>query len=295
MTSTKDTSTPAGTPVAAALAPHGRQEPTGRASALLDGFVVARRNLIKVKRVPDLLFGTLISPIMFIVLFRYVFGGAIGGSLPGGVSYAEFLVPGIFVQTVVFGATITGSGLADDMQKGIIDRFRSLPMSPMAVLIGRTTSDLLTNVLVVLIMTVTGLLVGWSISGSFLGALGGFAILLLFAYAISWLMALVGLLVRTPEAFQQLSFLVIFPLTFVANTFVPSETLPPFLKTVAEWNPISTLAASARELFGNTGGVEATGSFPLEHPVLYTLAWVVLLLAVFVPLATRQYQRTTSR
>jgi len=273
----------------------GGPPPTGGASALLDGFVVARRNLIKIKRVPDLLFGTLISPIMFIVLFRYVFGGAIGGSLPGGISYAEFLVPGIFVQTVVFGATITGSGLADDMQKGIIDRFRSLPMSRMAVLIGRTTSDLVTNVLVTIIMTLTGLAVGWRITSSPLEAAAGFALLLLFAYAFSWVMALVGLLMRSAEAFNQVSFLVIFPVTFVANTFVPSETLPPALKVVAEWNPISTLAASARELFGNTGGVVATGSFPVEHPVLYTLAWVVVLLVVFVPLATRQFQRTTSR
>lgn len=277
---------------------HAARRPTadeGRASALRDGAVVAKRNLIKIRRVPDLLFGTLISPIMFIVLFRYVFGGAIGGSLPSGVSYAEFLVPGIFVQTVVFGATITGSGLADDMQKGIIDRFRSLPMSSMAVLIGRTTSDLVTNVLVVIIMTVTGLLVGWRIRGSVLEALAGFALLLLFAYAFSWVMALVGLLLRTPESFNQISFLVIFPVTFVANTFVPSSTLPGFVKTLAEWNPISTLASSARELFGNTGGIEATGSFPLEQPVLYTLIWVAVLLVVFVPLATRQYQRTTSR
>ncbi len=291
MTSTKDTST---SPTARGLAPLGR-EPARGPSGLLDGMVVARRNLIKIKRVPDLLFGTLISPIMFIVLFRYVFGGAIEGSLPNGVTYAEFLVPGIFVQTVVFGATITGSGLADDMQKGIIDRFRSLPMSPMAVLIGRTTSDLVTNVLVVIIMTVTGLLVGWRIRGSFLEALAAFALLLLFAYAFSWVMALVGLLLRTPESFNQISFLVIFPVTFVANTFVPSNTLPALIQTIAEWNPISTLASTARELFGNTGGIEATGSFPLEHPVLYTVVWVAVLLAVFVPLATRQYQRTTSR
>jgi ABC transporter DrrB family efflux protein len=267
----------------------------GRSGALIDGVVVAKRNLIKVRRVPELLFGTLISPIMFIVLFRYVFGGAIGGALPSGVSYAEFLIPGIFVQTVVFGATITGSGLADDMQKGIIDRFRSLPMSPMAVLLGRTTSDLLTNVLVVIIMTVTGLLVGWRINSSFLEALTAFVLLLLFAYAISWVMALVGLLIRSPESFQQISFLVIFPLTFVGDIFVPSGTLPGVVRTIAEWNPVSSLATATRQLFGNTGGLEATGSFPVENPVLYTLIWVVILLVVFVPLATRQFQRTTSR
>jgi ABC transporter DrrB family efflux protein len=288
------TSTTSRSPSTASPRRSGAPAPAGRASALLDGFVVARRNMIKVRRVPELLFGTLISPIMFIVLFRYVFGGAIGG-LPPGVSYAEFLIPGIFVQTVVFGATITGSGLAEDMQKGIIDRFRSLPMSRMAVLIGRTTSDLLTNVLVVIIMSVTGLLVGWRINGSFLEAVAGFALLLLFAYALSWVMALVGLLMRSPEAFQQISFLVIFPITFVADTFAPTDTFPTVLRVVAEWNPISTLVRSSRELFGNTGGVEATGSFPVENPVLYTLLWVVVLLVVFVPLATRQFARTTSR
>ena len=268
--------------------------PAGRPSPLLDGMVVAKRNLIKVKRVPDLLFGTLISPIMFIVLFVYVFGGAIGG-LPPGVEYAEFLVPGIFVQTVVFGATITGSGLADDMQKGIIDRFRSLPMSPIAVLLGRTTSDLVTNVLVSIIMSVTGLVVGWRIRGSFLEAVAAYGLLLLFAYAMSWVMALIGLMIRSPEAFNQVSFLVIFPVTFVANTFVPLESFATVVRVVAEWNPISSLAQATRELFGNTGGIEASGAWSLEHPVLYTLLWVVILLAVFVPLATRQYQRTTSR
>jgi ABC transporter DrrB family efflux protein len=288
------TSTTSRSPSTASPRRSGAPAPAGRASALLDGFVVARRNMIKVRRVPELLFGTLISPIMFIVLFRYVFGGAIGG-LPPGVSYAEFLIPGIFVQTVVFGATITGSGLAEDMQKGIIDRFRSLPMSRMAVLIGRTTSDLLTNVLVVIIMSVTGLLVGWRINSSFLEAVAGFALLLLFAYAISWVMALVGLLMRSPEAFQQISFLVIFPLTFVGNIFVPSDTLPNVVRIIAEWNPVSTLASASREFFGNTGGLQPTGSFPVENPVLYTLLWVVILLAVFVPLSTRQFARTTSR
>ena len=271
------------------------QAPRG-SHAIVDGLVVAKRNLLKIRRVPDVLVGTLVAPIMFIVLFRYVFGGAIGGSLPGGVPYAEFLIPGIFAQTVVFGATTTGSGLADDMQKGIIDRFRSLPMSRMAVLVGRTTSDLLTNVIVVVIMTVTGLLVGWRIHSSPLEALAAFALFLLFAYALSWVMAFVGLIIRSPEAFNQLSFLVIFPITFIADTFASSATFPAPLRVFAEWNPITSLVRAGRELFGNTGDAPApTGSFPVEHPLLYTLVWVAAILVVFVPLATRQFQRSTSR
>ena len=171
---------------------------SGIGHALGDGWTVTRRNLIKIKRVPDLLVGSTIAPIMFVLLFAFVFGGSI--SLPGAPEidpalYREFLIAGIFAQTVIFGATMTGVGMADDMKKGIIDRFRSLPMSRSAVLVGRTTSDVLNNVLVITVMSLTGLVVGWRIRTSFLEALGGFLLLLLFAYAISWVMAYVGLLV----------------------------------------------------------------------------------------------------
>src|SRR3954449_8213606 len=158
-----------------------------------DGLVVAKRNLIKIKRVPDLLVFTTLSPIMFVLLFAYVFGGAID-SAGGGAGYREFLIAGIFAQTVVFGATITGAGLADDIKKGIIDRFRSLPMSPSAVLFGRTLSDVVNNLIVVVVMAVTGYIVGWRINTGFAEALGGFLLLLVFAYAFSWVMAWVGLL-----------------------------------------------------------------------------------------------------
>src|SRR5688572_6343493 len=165
--------------------------------ALADGFVVAKRNLIKVKRVPEMIVWVLLSPIMFVLLFAYVFGSAI--DVPGDVSYREFLIAGIFAQTVVFGATFTGAGLAEDMQKGIINRFRSLPMSRSAVLVGRTASDIVYNVLSIAIMALTGLLVGWRISSSLVDAIGAYALLLLFAYAFSWIMALVGLLVPSVE------------------------------------------------------------------------------------------------
>ncbi|MEU5692752.1 ABC transporter permease [Actinosynnema sp. NPDC020468] len=263
------------------------------AQALGDGAVVAKRNLIKIKRVPDLIVFSTLSPIMFVLLFAYVFGGSI--DIPG-MDYREFLMAGIFAQTVVFGSTITGSGLAEDMQKGIVDRFRSLPMARSAVLIGRTTSDLVNNVIVIVVMSITGLIVGWRIHSSIWEALAGFALLLLFAYAVSWGMAIVGLLVRSPEVFNNASFIAIFPLTFIANTFVQESNLPGPLKVFAEWNPVSAVTAAARELFGNTNP-----SFPppdvwsLRHPVLTTLAWVVVFLAVFVPLAIRQYRRAVSR
>ena len=262
--------------------------------AVADGAVIAKRNLIKIKRVPDLIVFTTLSPIMFILLFAYVFGGSI--DVPGGVSYREFLVPGIFVQTVIFGASITGAALADDMQKGIIDRFRSLPMSRAAVLVGRTVSDVLNNVITVTVMAATGLVVGWRVRDGLLEALLGFALLLLFAYAISWVFACVGLLVPSPEVVNNASFVVIFPITFIANTFVPSENLPSVLRVFAEWNPVSAVAQAARELFGNTSpAVPVPDVWSLQHPVLYTLLWCAVLLVVFVPLATRLYRRAASR
>ncbi len=265
----------------------------GLKKALVDGAVVAKRNLIKIKRVPDLLVFTTMSPIMFILLFAYVFGSQI--HVPG-VNYREFLIPGIFAQTVIFGATITGAGLADDMQKGIIDRFRSLPMSRSAVLVGRTTSDVLNNVIVITIMSLTGLLVGWRIRSSVGEAIGGFLLLLAFAYAISWVMALVGLVVPTPEVVNNASFMLIFPLTFIANTFVPTNKFPSGLKAIANWNPVSTVTQASRQLFGNTGDRPLPDSpWSLHHPIIYTLIWIVGLLLVFVPLAVRQYKRAASR
>jgi ABC-2 type transport system permease protein len=261
--------------------------------ALSDGAIVAKRNLIKIKRVPDLLVFTTLSPIMFILLFVYVFGSAI--NIPG-MSYREFLIAGIFAQTVIFGATITGAGLADDLQKGIIDRFRSLPMSRSAVLVGRTTSDVVNNVLVIIVMSATGLVVGWRIRSSPVDAAIGFLLLLGFAYAFSWVMAFVGLLVPTPEVVNNASFIVIFPLTFVANTFVPTAGFPPVLRTIANWNPVSSLTQAVRQLFGNTSPqFPVPGDWSLQHPVLYTLIWIAILIAVFVPLSVRQYRLATSR
>ncbi|GAA1432744.1 ABC transporter permease [Microlunatus lacustris] len=262
-------------------------------SSLGDGLVVAQRNLIKIRRVPELLVFTTLSPIMFVLLFAYVFGGAISGGDPQ--QYREFLIAGIFAQTVIFGATTTGAGLADDVQKGIIDRFRSLPMSRTAVLTGRTLSDVVNNVIVLVVMSLTGLLVGWRIRSSFLDALAGYLVLLVFAYAISWVMAFVGLLVPSVEVVNQASFIVIFPITFIANTFVPLESLPRPLEVFAQWNPVSAITAAARELFGNDALTAPATVWPLQHPVIYTLIWSVVVLVIFIPLTTWQFRRAASR
>lgn len=254
-----------------------------------DTAVVAKRNVIKIRRVPEVLMFVLISPIMFVLLFGYVFGNAI--QVPG-TSYREYLIAGIFAQTVMFGATFTGVGIAEDMDKGIINRFRSLPMSGSAVLTGRTASDVIYNVLSITMMALTGLLVGWRIRGSILDAVLGFALILLFAYSISWVMAYIALIVPSVEVINNASFMVIFPLSFVANTFVPVEDLPGPLQTFAEWNPVSTVTQAARELFGNIPpGTPAPDAWPLQNPVLYTLIWAVVTVALFATLATRRYQR----
>jgi len=262
-------------------------------TTVADGLTITRRNLTKVKRVPDLIVFATLSPIMFVLLFRYVFGSAI--PIPG-IDYAEFLLPGILAQTIVFGSTITGASLADDLQKGLIDRFRSLPMSRSAVLIGRTVADLGLNGISVVVMVITGLLVGWRVHSSPGEVVGGFLLLLLFSYAMSWVMATVGLMVRTPEVVLNASFIVIFPLTFIANTFVPTNNFPAVLKVIADWNPVSAVVQAARQLFGNTAPIlETSRAWSLQHPVVYTLIWAVVLLVVFVPLSVRIYQRTASR
>jgi ABC-2 type transport system permease protein len=178
----------------------------------------------------------------------------------------------------------------------VIDRFRSLPMTRSSVLIGRTASDVVYNVLSLLVMTATGLVIGWRVHTSLVEALAGFALLLLFAYAFSWVMAYVGLLVPSVEVVNNASFMVIFPLTFIADTFVPIQNFPTVLRVFAEWNPVSAVALASRQLFGNVPpGLPAPTAWSLQHPVVYTLLWVVVILAVFVPLSTRQYKRAASR
>jgi ABC transporter DrrB family efflux protein len=263
------------------------------AGALHDGWVVTKRNLIKIKRIPDLLIFSTIQPIMFVLLFAYVFGGAI--AIPG-VHYREYLMAGIFTQTVAFGSALTAIGLAEDLTKGIVDRFRSLPMSRAAVLIGRTTSDLLNNLLVVIVMSVCGLLVGWRVHTGPLGALAGFGLLFLFGYAMSWVSAVIGLSVRSVEVAQSAGFIWLFPATVLSNAFTATNTLPSWLQPVADWNPISSIVLALRDLWGNAPAGLARGSgFPAQHPILLALLWSAGILVVFVPLAINRYRRVSAR
>lgn len=263
------------------------------AYALADGVTMARRNVIKITRVPEVLVAVLISPLIMVLLFAYVFGSSI--DIEGG-SYREFLIGGAFAMTLTFGSTFTGAGLANDMQKGIIDRFRSLPMSQSAVVFGRTASDVIYNLLALIVMALAGLAVGWRIHNGIGQALLGFGLLLLFAYAFSWIMAYVGLIVPSVEVVNNASTMVIFPLTFIANTFVPSDNFPTPLRIFAEWNPVSAVTQAAREQFGNIPpGTPEPTAWPLQNAALYALTWVAIIIAVFAPLAVRRYQKAGAR
>jgi ABC-type multidrug transport system permease subunit len=262
------------------------------AYAFADGAVVAKRNLIKIKRIPEILIWTLMSPIMFVVLFAYVFGSNI--EIPG-VPYREYLMAGIFVQTVVFGSTFTGAGLAEDMTKGIIDRFRSLPISDSAVLVGRTGSDIFYNLTSITVMSLTGLVVGWRMRNGLVDGILGYVLLLLFAYAVSWIMAYVGLKVSSVEVVNNASFMFIMPATFVSNAFVDASRLPTPFKVFAEWNPVSSVAQAVRESFGNAGNLGAPDTWALQNPYAYSLIWIGIILAIFVPLSVRQYKKAALR
>jgi ABC-2 type transport system permease protein len=255
-----------------------------------DGFSIARRNVLKIRRAPEILVAVLVSPLLMIVMFNYIFGSSI--DIPG-VSYQGFLVSGAFAMILVFGSTFTGAGLADDMQKGIVDRFRSLPMSRSAVIIGRTATDVIYNVLSLLVMGLAGLALGWRINSGFGDAVLGFVLLLLFAYAFSWVMAYVGLVVPSVEVVNNAGTMVIFPMTFISNAFVPAENLVTPLRVIAEWNPISAVTQASRELFGNyPAELGEPTVWSLQHPVAYTLIWTVLLIAVFGPLSIRRFSRS---
>lgn len=265
--------------------------PIGR--FLSDGWITTKRNLLKIKRVPDILVFTLIQPIMFVLLFTYVYGGVI--DIPGS-SYEEFLMAGIFAQTVVFGSTYSGSAMAQDLKDGIIDRFRTLPMNPAAVLVGRTNGDMVINASSMVVMMITGFIVGWRVRSSFVEAVFAVVLLLLFAYSFSWVMAFIGMSVRSPEIINNVSFLVLFPLTFISNAFVPSDTLPTPLRVFAEWNPVSALVQAARDLFGNTPpGAPVGEAWTSQNPIATVIIGMAIMLAIFVPLSIRKFQSISSR
>ncbi|NBM15048.1 ABC transporter permease [Streptomyces sp. GC420] len=262
----------------------------GIVGSVRDSLVVAKRNLLRMLRIPEMIIFGLIQPIMFVVLFSYVFGGSmnIGGTTEPGV-YREFLMAGIFAQTVTFATAGAGAGIADDMHKGLIDRFRSLPMARGAVLTGRTLADLVQTTLTLVVLAVVALLVGWRTHTSVGEVLAGFALLLLLGYAFSWIGALIGLSVRTPEAATSGGLIWLFPVTFVSNAFVDSSQMTPWLQHVADWNPFSATVQACRELFGNPG-VSQSEAWPMQHPVWASLLWSLLILVVFRTLAVRKYR-----
>ncbi len=244
-------------------------------------------------RVPEVLIFSTIQPVMFVLLFRFVFGGSIDSGQPGG--YVQLLMPGIFVQTVAFTLAGTASGLAEDMKKGLIDRFRSLPISRSALIIGRTLGDSLLNIVVLAVMGITGYIVGWRPTGGLGNVLLGFLFLLLFGYALSWVGVLVGLSAKDARVVQNVSFIVTFPLTFLSNAFAPTTGMPRALQYFAEWNPVSTMVAGCRSLFGLENQFGATaGSFPSENPLITSLIYMVVLMAIFIPLSARKYARAAN-
>ena len=255
--------------------------------AVADGIVISWRNLKRVTRIPELAIFAILQSIMFVLLFAFVFGGAI--PLPGGGSYREFLMPGIFVQTLAFASVTTAIAVADDMTKGLIDRFRSLPMARSAVLSGRTFADIVYNIGLLIVLMLTGLVIGWRVNDGFVDFMYGVLLLLFFTYAMAWIGVFLVLSVPTVEVAKQLGFLVIFPITFLSNAFVPIETLPAALQPIAEWNPISALTGATRELFGNPNPF-ATDSFPGQHPIFMSVVWTIVLLVIFMPLAIRKYR-----
>jgi ABC-2 type transport system permease protein len=260
-----------------------------------DSRVITWRNLKRIPRIPELAIFAIFQSIMFVLLFAFVFGGAIplpGYPDPG--AYRQYLLPGVFAQTIAFAAATTAVGMTDDANKGIIDRFRSLPMATSAVLAGRTMADVVYNGGILIVLMLSGLVVGWRVNTGLPELLAGIGLLLLFAFAMSWIGVWLGLSVPTVEVAQQVSFIVIFPLTFISNAFVPIASMPTFLQPIAEWNPISAITAACRDLWGNPNPFVKAGSFPSEHPVLLTLIWIAVILAIFAPLGVRRY-RSMSR
>lgn len=255
---------------------------TRLAWTLRDGYVVAGRNMRHFIRQPQLLIFSTVQPIMFVLLFSFVFGGAIGGSLPAGVNYKDFLLPGIFIQSTAFRATQTAVGLSEDMQRGVIDRFRSMPMARSAVLAGRTLADLVRNIFVVLLMVAVGYAIGFRFSQGVPAAIASIMVVAAFGFALSWIFAYVGLVAKGPEAAQSAGFVAIFPLVFASSIFVPVDTMPSWLQSIADVSPVTATANTARVL--------AIGG-DLGSSLWQMLAWTGGILLVFVPLCVRKYRR----
>ncbi|WP_240760324.1 ABC transporter permease [Phytoactinopolyspora endophytica] len=263
----------------------------GMKQVLQDTMVIAWRNIRGGMRVPDTQIYMFIQPIMFVVLFAYVFGGAIPVE---GVNYREYLMAGIFVQTMAFAVAPASVGLSDDMHKGLIDRFRSLPMARSGVIAGRVVADLASQFIVLIIMMICGVIVGWRVHNGIGPFLGGVGLMMLFAFAMLWVGALIGLAVGNPQVAASAGLIWLFPLVFLSNAFVPPETMPTVVQTMAEWNPISAMVAAGRDLFGNES-IIVSDAWPMQHPVVAAVLWCVLITVVFAPLAVRKYKAAASK
>lgn len=260
--------------------------------ALRDTMVIVKRNLLRNIRLPQLIVFSTVQPVMFLLLFNYVFGGAIGGAIPAAAAgkYVNFLIPGLLVQISAFGAGQTAAGLVDDLDRGVIDRFRSLPMARSAVLAGRTLADTIRNAFVITLMLAVGMLIGFRWQTNAFQMFVGLLLVLAFSYAFSWLMAIIGLKVKTQEAVQPAVFIMVFPLVFASSVFVPTDTMPGWLQVFAENQPITIMSNALRGLVLGEGALAAGQT--TWGQVLLAVAWIAAMLAVFAPIAVRVYRRT---
>ncbi len=259
---------------------------------IADSLVIAKRDLTKFIRIPALFVFSIVQPLMFVLLFRYVFGGAISG-LPAGVDYVSFLIPGIFIQTAIFGSTQTGIGLAEDLASGIVDRFRSLPMARSAVLVGRTTTDLVRNLVVVVLMIAIGYVVGFSFQNGFLAAVAAVGLTVMVGFSFSWITATIGLKIKDPESVQAATFTWVFPLTFISTALVPIAGMPVVLQAIARNNPVTIWSNTVRVLTLGDPALAALPGETLEGLLLRSAAWIAAILLIFVPIAVRQYRKLT--
>jgi ABC transporter DrrB family efflux protein len=258
-------------------------------SFLTSCLLVVRRNLIHIKRMPELLLDVTIQPVMFVLLFAFVFGGAI--DVPGAeTSYREYLIPGIMAQTMVFASFIVAIGLVNDLEKGFVDRMKALPIHRSSILVGRSLSSLIHSSIGITVMALTGLAIGWGMHNGFWEAVLAFVLLLLIGFAMIWVGILVGSSMHSVESVNGLMFTTMFPITFLANTFAPPERMPDVLRTLAEWNPISALVQALRELWGNGPAAGPDAALPLQYPVAFTIGWAVLITATMAPLSLRAFR-----
>ncbi|MEU6762943.1 ABC transporter permease [Streptomyces sp. NPDC046853] len=264
------------------------RKPAGAFRTVRDGLLIAGRNLLNLRRTPGAVIAAFVQPLMFVLLLAYVFGGSLGGA-----EYRTFLMGGIFAQAVTFNASFTAIGLAADMDKGMVDRFRALPMPRGSVILGRTLSDLTLSAVTLSVTSLCGLLVGWRVEGSALDAVAAYGLILLFAFAMSWVGATIGLVARSVEVAQSAGLIWLFPVTFVSGAFVSVTTMPGPLRTIAEWNPVSATATAARSLFGNEAppAVVPPNSWPVQHATGYALLCATAIIAIFMPLAVSRYRR----